>query len=108
MSASAVADPPPSGRPPRRGSEPVAEAPLTLLEPAPRTLGLADQLGLWGSLGITLTLPIAAAFLPAMSLLATLVAVVVGSVAGSVLLGLAARAGAETGAPSMVLLRGLF
>jgi nucleobase:cation symporter-1, NCS1 family len=84
------------------------EAPLTLLEPAPRALGLADQLGLWGSLGITLTLPIAAAFLPAMSLLATLVAVVVGSIAGSLLLGLAARAGAETGAPAMVLMRGLF
>ncbi len=84
------------------------EAPLTLLEPPPKALGLADQLGLWGSLGITLTLPIAAAFLPSMSLLATLVAVVVGSVAGSLLLGLAARAGAETGAPAMVLMRGLF
>jgi putative hydroxymethylpyrimidine transporter CytX len=86
----------------------VTEAPLTLLEPAPKALGLADQLGLWGSLGITLTLPIAAAFLPSMSLVAALVAVVVGSVAGSLLLGLAARAGAETGAPAMVLLRGLF
>ena len=85
-----------------------AEAGLTLHESAPKALGFADQLGLWGSLGITLTLPIAAAFLPRMSLLATLVAVVVGSVAGSVLLGLAARAGAETGAPAMVLMRGLF
>ncbi len=85
-----------------------AEAALTLHEDAPKALGLADQLGLWGSLGITLTLPIAAAFLPKMSLLATIVAVVVGSVAGSVLLGLAARAGAETGAPAMVLMRGLF
>ncbi len=64
--------------------------------------------GLWGSLGISLTLPIAAAFLPAMSLTARVVAVVVGSVAGSLLLGLAARAGAETGAPAMVLMRGLF
>ncbi len=88
--------------------EPAAEAALTLRESAPKALGLADQLGLWGSLGITLTLPIAAAFLPKMSLLATLIAVVVGSVAGSVLLGLAARAGAETGAPAMVLMRGLF
>lgn len=84
------------------------EAPLTLLEPAPKALGLFDQLGLWGSLGITLTLPIAAAFLPKMSLLATLIAVVVGSVGGSLLLGLAAQAGAETGAPAMVLMRGLF
>src|ERR1700712_5537098 len=86
----------------------VQEAPLTLHEPATKSLGLADQLGLWGSLGITLTLPIAAAFLPAMSLVATLTAVVVGSIAGSLLLGFAARAGAETGAPAMVLMRGLF
>jgi putative hydroxymethylpyrimidine transporter CytX len=88
--------------------ERAAEAGLTLHESAPKALGFADQLGLWGSLGITLTLPIAAAFLPKMSLLATLTAVVVGSVGGSVLLGLAARAGAETGAPAMVLMRGLF
>ncbi|HEX4017062.1 MAG TPA: cytosine permease [Frankiaceae bacterium] len=88
--------------------ERAAEAGLTLHETAPKALGLADQLGLWGSLGITLTLPIAAAFLPKMSLLATIVAVVVGSVGGSLLLGLAARAGAETGAPAMVLMRGLF
>ena len=68
--------------PPRR-REPAAEAALTLHESAPKALGLADQLGLWGSLGITLTLPIAAAFLPKMSLLATLLAVLVGSVAGA-------------------------
>ena len=104
MGASTVTDP--RVEPGRR--EPAVEAALTLHEAAPKALGLGDQLGLWGSLGITLTLPIAAAFLPKMSLLATLVAVVVGSVAGSALLGLAARAGAETGAPAMVLMRGLF
>ncbi len=104
MGASTVIDP--RAEPGRR--EPAPEAGLTLHESAPKALGLGDQLGLWGSLGITLTLPIAAAFLPKMSLLATLVAVLVGSVAGSVLLGLAARAGAETGAPAMVLMRGLF
>jgi NCS1 family nucleobase:cation symporter-1 len=104
MGASTIADP--RAEPGRR--EPAVEAALTLHESAPKALGLGDQLGLWGSLGITLTLPIAAAFLPKMSLLATLVAVVVGSVAGSALLGLAARAGAETGAPAMVLMRGLF
>jgi putative hydroxymethylpyrimidine transporter CytX len=103
-SASTLTDPQPAAP----QSHAAAEAPLTLLEPAPKALGLADQLGLWGSLGITLTLPIAAAFLPKMSLLATLIAVVVGSVAGSLLLGLAAQAGAETGAPAMVLMRGLF
>ncbi|HEX4433119.1 MAG TPA: cytosine permease [Frankiaceae bacterium] len=104
MGASTITDP--RVEPGRR--EPAAEAGLTLHDSAPKALGLADQLGLWGSLGITLTLPIAAAFLPKMSLLATLVAVVVGSIAGSLLLGLAARAGAETGAPAMVLMRGLF
>jgi nucleobase:cation symporter-1, NCS1 family len=99
MSASTLIEP---------GPRQAAEAPLTLRESPPKPLGLADQLGLWGSLGITLTIPIAAAFLPKMSLLATLLAVVVGSVSGSLLLGLSARAGAETGAPAMVLMRGLF
>ena len=98
----------PSTEPSTGGRSKSVEAPLTLHEPAAKSLGLADQLGLWGSLGITLTLPIAAAFLPSMSLIATLTAVVVGSIAGSLLLGFAARAGAETGAPAMVLMRGLF
>ena len=66
-------------------------------EPATKSLGLADQLGLWGSLGITLTLPIAAAFLPAMSLLATLTAVVVGSVAGLAAAGLRGPGGRRDG-----------
>jgi NCS1 family nucleobase:cation symporter-1 len=97
-----------------RPAVPAGEAPATLLEPPPRALGLADQLALWGNLGITLTLPVAAAFvlnpfgLPPLSLVAALTAVAVGSVLGSLLLGLAALAGARTGAPAMVLLRGLF
>ncbi|HVU74649.1 MAG TPA: cytosine permease [Mycobacteriales bacterium] len=86
------------------------EAPRTLLEEPPRALGLADQLGLWANLGITLTLPAAAGYvlLPGMSLLAALTAVVVGSFVGSALLALAAVPGARTGAPAMVLLRGVF
>lgn len=85
------------------------EPPPTLTTGQPRTLGTAAQLGLWGNLGISLLLPVAATFivLPGQSLLTTLVAVVVGAVIGSVLLGLAAAAGASTGAPAMVLLRGL-
>jgi NCS1 family nucleobase:cation symporter-1 len=85
------------------------EAPTTLVPAPPKALGLLDQLGLWSSLGISLLIPVTATFLvpPGQSLLATVTAIVVGTVIGCLLLGLVARAGAETGAPSMVLLRGL-
>ena len=103
--------------PPDRGSAGAAarpaEAPLTLLEPAPRTLSLLDQLGLWGNLGVSLLGPVGAIYLlrPAgvapLSLLAAGTALVIGTLLGSLLIGLAAIPGAQTGAPSMVLLRGL-
>lgn len=89
---------------------------MTRLEPSttlghtePRTLGTAAQLGLWGNLGISLLLPVAATFivLPGQSLLTTLLAVGVGTVVGGLLLGASAAVGARTGAPAMVLLRGL-
>jgi nucleobase:cation symporter-1, NCS1 family len=90
------------------------EAPATLLEEPPRPLGLGDQVVLWGNLGITLTIPVAAAFvlqprpdLPPLTLGAAVVAIVVGMVLGSVALALSAVPGAVTGAPAMVLLRGL-
>jgi putative hydroxymethylpyrimidine transporter CytX len=85
------------------------EAPLTLAGPAPRLLGLRDTLGLWGNLGISLLLPVAAAFvvLPGRPLWVTLLAIVVGAAIGAVLLGLGAAAGAREGVPTMVLLRGL-
>lgn len=85
------------------------EAPLTLLEPPRRTMGLRDTLGLWGNLGISLLLPVAAGYvvLPGRSLWVTIAAIVVGAVIGSVLLGLGAAAGAREGVPAMVLLRGL-
>lgn len=81
---------------------------------APKVLSLFDQISLWGSLGITLTIPAAAVFVlhpygaPTLSLVAALVAVFVGVGAGSIVLGGASQIGAVTGAPSMVLLRGLF
>jgi putative hydroxymethylpyrimidine transporter CytX len=91
-----------------------ADAPLTLLEPPPRPLGLVDQAVLWANLGITLTIPVAAAFvlqplpdLPPLTLGAAVVAVLVGSLLGTVVLGLSAVPGSDTGAPAMVLLRGL-
>lgn len=81
---------------------------------APKVLSLLDQISLWGSLGITLTIPAAAVFVlrpygaPALSFAAALVAVLVGVGAGSIVLGGASHIGAKTGVPSMVLLRGLF
>ena len=96
-------------------TERTAEVPRTLEEAPPRPLGFLDQTALWGNLGISLLLVVAGAYvlapdpgLPALGLGAALVAVVVGAVLGNVLLGFGARAGAETGAPAMVLLRGLF
>lgn len=86
------------------------EPPLTLDQTAVRTLGTSDQLVLWANLGVSLLLPVTATFLlaPEMSLGAALVAIAVGTVLGCTLLGLAAAPGADTGAPAMVLFRGLF
>jgi NCS1 family nucleobase:cation symporter-1 len=90
------------------------EAPLTLDQPARKVLGLADQTVLWGNLGVSLLLPVTATFIltpdpsvAPLSLAAALVAILVGSLIGNTLLGLGALPGAETGAPAMVLLRGL-
>jgi nucleobase:cation symporter-1, NCS1 family len=92
------------------------EVPPTLTEAPPRLLGLWDQTVLWGNLGISiLLLPVGALLvMPAkdggfgLSLTAAMAAIAVGGVIGNAMLGLAAVPGAETGAPSMVLLRGLF
>ena len=90
-----------------------AEAPLTLDTAPPQPLGWVDQAVLWGSLGVSLLLPVAAVFvlrpfgLPELAPIAALTAIVVGALVGSALLGLAAVPGARTGAPAMVLLRGL-
>ena len=94
--------------------DPRAEAPYTLDEPPPRVFGWLDQIGLWGNLGMSILGPVTAIYilqpagLPQMSYVAAFVAIVVGTVLGTLLLGAAAVPGAETGAPSMVLLRGLF
>ena len=91
------------------GSASHRDAPLILSEPPPRTLGLRDSVGLWGSLGISLLLPVAATFvvLADRPLSVTLLAILVGAAIGAVLLGLGAAAGAREGVPAMVLLRGL-
>ena len=90
-----------------------AEAPITLTEAAPRALGLLDQLGFWGNLGVSLL-----GFASALSILtplgatplsvpAAVTAIVVGSLLGAAVLGTSLVLGARVGAPAMVLLRGL-
>lgn len=79
------------------------------IEPVPgplRRLGFLDTATLWFNLGISLLLPIVAAFLvPGLSLPAALAAIVVGAVIGNAMLGYAGYVGAATGAPAMVLYR---
>ena len=70
-------------------------------------------MALWGNLGVSLLGPTAALFIlaptgTAMSLFAAFVAVLIGSLIGVLPVAAMAFAGAETGQPSMVLLRGLF
>ena len=87
---------------------------LTLADPPPRTLGLLDQVALWGNLGVSLLGPAYAIYVlqpagvPALSLVAAFAAIVVGTVIGTLCLSLSTVAGAQTGQPAMVLLRGLF
>jgi len=93
-----------------------SEVGRTLAEPVPQSLGLLDQFGLWGNLGASLLGFTGAIFVlqpggagtPELSLAAALTAIVVGTLLGTVAFALAGIPGTQTGAPSMVLLRGLF
>ena len=93
-----------------------SEVARTLAEPVPQALSLLDQFGLWGNLGVSLLGFTGAIFVlqpggtgtPELSLAAALTAIVTGTVLGTVALALAGLPGAHTGAPAMVLLRGLF
>jgi len=93
-----------------------SEVGRTLAEPVPQSLGLLDQFGLWGNLGVSLLGFTGAIFVlqpggagtPELSLAAALTAIVVGTLLGAAALALAGVPGAQTGAPAMVLLRGLF
>jgi NCS1 family nucleobase:cation symporter-1 len=90
------------------------EAPLTLDQPPPRVLGWLDQIGLWGNLGMSILGPVTAIYilqpyqLAPMSYVAAGTAIIVGTLLGTLLIAAMAVPGAETGAPSMMLLRGLF
>lgn len=90
-----------------------AEAPNTLVEAAPRTLGLLDQFGFWGNLGVSLfglttasTIMFALQTRP-LPVIGSVLALVVGTVIGGAILGVSLMLGARTGVPAMVLLRGL-
>src|ERR1700693_3187774 len=93
-----------------------SEVARRLADPVPQALSLLDQFGLWGNLGVSLLGFTGAIFVlqaggtgtPQLSLAAALTAIVVGTVLGTVPLALAGLPGAQTGAPAMVLLRGLF
>jgi len=93
-----------------------SEVGRTLAEPVPQSLGLLDQFGLWGNLGVSLLGFTGAIFVlqpggtgtPELSLAAALTAIVVGTLLGATVLALSGIPGAQTGAPAMVLLRGLF
>jgi putative hydroxymethylpyrimidine transporter CytX len=105
----------PSSSQPRLSADPQAhaEAPKTLNEAAPRTLGLLDQFGFWGNLGVSLlgfsgaVAILAPSGVPQLSLAAAITAAIVGSLLGGAILGTSLVLGARTGAPAMVLLRGL-
>jgi NCS1 family nucleobase:cation symporter-1 len=93
-----------------------SEVPHTLVEPVPQALGLFDQLGLWGNLGVSLLGFTGAIFVlqpdgsgtPELSLAAGLAAIVFGTILGTLAVAFSGLPGARTGAPAMVLLRGLF
>ena len=93
-----------------------SEVAHTLAEPVPQALSAFDQLGLWGNLGVSLLGFTGAIFVlqpggtgtPELSLAAALTAIVLGTVLGILPVALAGLPGTRTGAPAMVLLRGLF
>jgi NCS1 family nucleobase:cation symporter-1 len=92
-----------------------SEVARTLAEPVPQALSFVDQLGLWGNLGVSLLGFTGAIFVlqpggvgtPELSLAAGLCAIVVGTVLGTLAVAFSGIPGARTGAPAMVLLRGV-
>src|ERR1700733_11608973 len=87
-----------------------------LTGPVPQTLGLTDQMGLWGNLGVSLLGFTGAIYVlqpggtgtPRLAIVAAVVATVVGTLLGTLAVAMAGLPGARTGAPAMVLLRGVF
>jgi putative hydroxymethylpyrimidine transporter CytX len=79
------------------------------IKPVPhrlRVLGLLDTGLLWGNLGVSLLVLVAATiFVPGLSLPEALLAILIGSLVGNAMLGLAAMMGADARVPAMVLMR---
>lgn len=79
------------------------------IEPVPassRTLGLLDNAALWGNLGFSLLLMVTGAFLvPALGLGEAFLAIVIGAIIGNLMLATAAVIGADSGLPTVALLR---
>jgi nucleobase:cation symporter-1, NCS1 family len=94
---------------PAKGGAIEDRAPAWGITPVPerlRTLGALENGMLWSSLGLSLLVLVAGAFLvPGLSLPEALLAILVGGIFGNALLGCAAGIGAEAGVPAMVLLR---
>jgi putative hydroxymethylpyrimidine transporter CytX len=90
------------------------EVAVRLDGPVPRTLGVLDQGAFWANLGVSLLgfAGVLAVLQPSgatqLTVAAAVLATIVGTVIGSAMVGLSAIPGAMTGAPAMVLLRGLF
>jgi NCS1 family nucleobase:cation symporter-1 len=93
-----------------------SEVSPTLADTVPQSLSFVDQLGLWGNLGVSLLGFTGAIFVlqpggagtPELSLAAGLTAIVLGTLLGTLGVAFSGLPGARTGAPAMVLLRGLF
>jgi len=88
------------------------ETPSWGIEPVPerlRVLGLLDTSLLWGNLGVSLLVIVAAAGLvPALSLPDAFLAIAIGALIGNSMLGVAGLIGADARVPAMVLLRAPF
>jgi NCS1 family nucleobase:cation symporter-1 len=94
---------------PAKGGAIPDRAPAWGITPVPerlRTLSGLENGLLWSSLGLSLLVLVAGAFLvPGLSLPQALLAILVGALFGNALLGSAAAIGADAGVPAMVLLR---
>jgi NCS1 family nucleobase:cation symporter-1 len=92
-----------------------SEVGRNLSSPVPQSLGWLDQLGLWGNVGVSLLGFTGAMFVlqpsgpgtPELSIAAGFAAIVIGTLLGAGAIALSALPGTRTGAPAMVLLRGL-
>ncbi|MBF6241718.1 cytosine permease [Nocardia otitidiscaviarum] len=90
------------------------EAPLLLDTEPPRTLGFTDQAAFWGNIGVSLIGFSGAAYVlyptghPPLPLLGALLATLLGTLVGTAMVAGTGAVGTRTGAPAMVVLRGLF